>query len=274
MDSGASVVRRRNVLAKRVRSILPEDFVVVGSPDHPLVLRSVDILVGGRAGLTAVMMMTAAERKNVKAFVARWTLNRMALPPSTRFILVRSDDDPDGLVSHLFSAELRGSAKRGDAALAELISSPQRLRELPRSELAEDAVKHRFGSTYRLARALQRGSTPNRHRGQRDRVVRPTRDVLPGGIDALFFESSPGGNVLSKITFEAVENWFRIDASVPLPASAPALAAFAEMFPQAIGDPDKYVRAAAFAGLVLAPIIPGRSHADIGDLINRYTRLK
>src|SRR5216684_6152496 len=82
------VAQQRRSLAESVRDALPQDYVVVSNPDHPLVLRPPDLLIGGNGRLIALFIPTSVERGNQRNFRNRIILNRLALPAHTHFVLV------------------------------------------------------------------------------------------------------------------------------------------------------------------------------------------
>ena len=78
---------------------------------------------------------------------------------------------------------------------------------------------------------------------------------------------------IATLALEGAERWFALDDGEPLPVDRAAGAVFADSYPVSRGDPDKVLRAAAFAGWVLAPRHGKRSQSEVAELIARYARL-
>ncbi|QPQ55435.1 hypothetical protein IC614_02155 [Allosphingosinicella flava] len=264
----------RKAIVDRLRRSMGGDFVVVGAPDHPLVMRSVDIIVGGRAGLTAIMAMTAQELRSQEHFTARLTLNKMALPPHTNFVFVSIDGErPYSLPTNAFVTEISIKDQRVWDDLTSISSRPQGFPDGKSSEKIHRLASARFGDTYKLARVLQRGrSKATAAHGNRS-TRKPRRDRLSHNIEAAFFANPPTLQAIANLSVEGADRWYDMDGAEPFPTQAPAGAAFAELFPSSPGDPDKAIRAAAFAGWVLTPAGTGKSPDEISELVSRYTRV-
>ncbi|MEX6506459.1 hypothetical protein [Jiella sp. M17.18] len=254
---------------------MTSDFVVVAAPDHPLVLRSVDLLVGGRSGLTAVMMSTAEERRRPALFTARLALNMMALPPHTTFVrVVHEADEPSG-ADNAFAAELELGARGTQPALLRIANVPSHSRQLDRAEKAQKRSEERFANTYRLARVLRRDFEAKEGPERGGLASRnPSRDRIGSQVDAAFFSATPTLAAMNSLAMSEAGRWYDIVDGEAEPRNATANALFVPDYPEVRGDPDKALRAAAFAGWVVAPLRSKRSLDDVGILIERYARLK
>lgn len=251
------------------------DFVVVGSPDHPLLMRSVDVLVGGRAGLTAIMAMSAQELRNEKFFVARLTLNKMALPPHTNFVFVSIDGErPQTVHPDAFMSELTFEDRKAWDDLTLISSNPQRISAAKSDGKNQKLAEARFGDTYKLARVLQRGRAKAWAENGKRSARQPTRDSLSNNVEVAFFDAAPSLQAIANLSVEGADRWYSMDGGEAYPTHLPAGAVFAKSFPSSPGDPDKALRAAAFAGWVLTPENPGRSLEEISALVFRYTRMR
>lgn len=269
-----TVAKRRLDLARNLSRSLGGDFVVVAAPDHPLVMRSVDLLIGGRAGLTAIMMSTAEERRQPKLFDARLTLNMMALPPHTAFVRVVADDEPAIKGDSTFAAEFSLNDKRVHAELTKLAETPPQTRRVGEAEKAQRRAESRFAGTYRLARVL-RWKAKNDRDNFSARVSRvPSRDRLGNDVEAAFFADRPTLGAVAHLTMSDADRWYDIVEGEVQPKFSTASALFVSVYPNVSGDPDKALRAAAFAGWVMSPMQSRMSPDEVGDLIERYTRLK
>lgn len=267
-----SVAARRIELARRLTRSLSGDFMVVAAPDHPLLMRSVDLLIGGRTGLTAVMMSTVEERRRTRLFEARLALNMMALPPHTTFVrLVVGDDEPTKSAD-VFAAEF--DERNAQSALVKLANTPPQSRRLDQARKAQKRSEQRFADTYRLARVLRWGfrADADDRSGQPSR--KPLRDRISNEVEATFYQETPTLGAVSNLTVLEADRWYSIINGEVEPRYSAANALFVPNYSEVTGDPDKALRAAAFAGWVMAPTQSRRTFYDVGELIERYTRLK
>lgn len=270
-----SVTKKRTKLAAELKRALGDSFVVVAAPDHPLLIRSADVIIGGSSGVTAIMMPTAEERRRPKLFEGRLMLNAMALPPHATFIRIADHDEAGWQDKQAFAAEI--SLEDRDAVsdlvrLSQVSESPQRIDLKQKAQLRSES---RFADTFRVARALHRSLEGQTHfKASRGRARKPLRDRFSGEIEGAFFVGSPTPAALAELTSEGAERWYQFFDDHFEPTQAPAGAVFAEEFPTSVGDPEKYLRAAAFAGWVLAPSDSNMGQQEIGELMLRYTRLR
>jgi hypothetical protein len=122
-------------------------------------------------------------------------------------------------------------------------------------------IMNRFASTFRVAQLLRwryrmmRGGTlaPPLSEGRID--TRGTRFRSRDTVDvpAGDFEGHPGPGSIAELTIEGASRSYHLDDGVPYPSHGPVGSAYLSSIPQASGDPDKYLRASAFSGWVLAP---------------------
>src|SRR5713101_8321070 len=89
------------------------NYRVVSSPDHPLLLRPADLLVGGDGWITAVFLPHARERRDPRRLADRLLLNRLALPARTRCLLI-VDPSNDDIVGELPERDFAATVKLDD----------------------------------------------------------------------------------------------------------------------------------------------------------------
>jgi selenocysteine lyase/cysteine desulfurase len=99
---------------------------------------------------------------------------------------------------------------------------------------------------------------------------RPRFDRIHKDINAAFFDGMASAEAVARVSLENVHRWYEDFDGEPGPSQSPASAMFADSYPQRNGDPNKILRAAAFAGWVITPTST-LSLDEIGDLIERYT---
>lgn len=240
-------------------------------------MRSVDILIGGRSGLTAIMMSTAEEVRRPHLLQSRFTLNKLALPSETKFIYVASEAEQPPATNLVFSAILSITERSLTKDVASLAADPHRNPRRDEAIKFQRLAESRFADTYRLARILQRP----RVRPEADlrmevtrRSHRSQRDILPGGIEGAFFDARPTSAAVVNLSADGVARWFDLSHGEPEPTNKPAGAAFAIDYPRIPGDPEKVLRASAFAGWVLTTFDTGRPPEEVAALVDRYARLR
>lgn len=260
-------------LSSRLQRLLGADFIVAKSPDHPLVMRSVDILIGGNAQLTAVMIMSAAEQKDSRVFLARLALNKLALPSHTNFVHIERWPGKPALADNV-SVTLSLSDPELLKELASLAVTPVRRVLSPLAQNARQLAAERFGDTYRLARILFRGGRDEKQGYLQRSSRRPSRERLSPQIEAATFSSPPTMSAIASLSYEGASRWFVLDGRDVLPTSALGSVLFASSLPESLGDPDKALRAAAFSGWVFAPLNNPRSKDEVSSLVDKYARLK
>lgn len=267
-----TVVQRRAELASSIQRLLGGDFGVVASPDHPLVLRSVDVLVGGPNGLTAIMMSTAEEIRRPRLFEARMTLNRMALAPGTVFIHLTTDKESPKTADLPFTASLPLAQRETTAALVNLVRAQRTRDASTHMAKLQRLAQPRFANAYRLARMLKHRAKEAQAEDQRVTNQMPKMDRLPSGIDGAYFAGAPSPAVLSAFTITECDRWFRPDNGELYLTNEPAGVVFADSLPEFPGDPNKALRAAAFAGWVITQRDTETSPEEVTDLVSRFTR--
>jgi hypothetical protein len=265
---------RRREIADYLRRTSDGNSVVVVAPDHPLVMRSVDVLVGGPSGVTAIVMSSAEEVRRPHLLQSRLTLNKVALPPETRFVYVARSDETHLKSSESFSAVVNLSDRGAREELSSISANPHRLSRRPDTGKIQRLSERRFADTYRLSRILQRHRMREGAKPKRIRSRSASRDRFSNGVEAAFFLSEPTPRALLQLTPIGTDRWFRSIEGEPEPTGEPAGIIFAFDYPRTVGDPDKVLRASAFAGWVFAPSDASRPHEQIADLVARFAVLK
>jgi hypothetical protein len=280
----ASVYQERRRLEAALRRELPNDYVIVSGPDHPLLLRAADLLVGGGGSLTAVFIPTAREKSDPDVLRARLTLNRLALQRDARPVLIAGPEAAD-----------LGGAMEGDftqvidtqhvQSLVRVIRGPVDTRRVVPKEV-HLAASHRFGEAFRMsrvmaflyARATRRTSGARQARAQAmfENISEPP-EVEEGSkaegkssrtrihrIDSSNFGGAPGVPIaafsagrydsgqLTQLVYEQSTNLYSLDGGIPYPKRAPLGLALVSSWPLMARDPYKLVRALAFGGWSLA----------------------
>jgi len=270
--SMANVTDLRVDLARRLRRELGGDFVVVATPDHPLVMRSVDVLVGGRSGLTAFVTASAEERRRPNMLGARLTLNQVALPPETQFVYVARADADGPLVEGRFAEQLTYADR---AMMRDAVAFVERSTRKPQSAFSDKTrqlSQSRFAATFRVARLVN----PERSRRSAEnpdlrRGANIEFDTV-GPVRSGFAKRPLSTRSIVGLSVSGADRWFHASADQPMPTGEPAGVVLTPGFPHPRHDPEKALRAAAFAGWILAPAAPGRSIDELADLALRFTR--
>lgn len=270
----ANVRERQIDLSRRLRQQLGGDFVVVPAPDHPFVMRSVDVLVGGRSGLTAFVMASAEERHRPELLASRVTLNKVALPPETAFVFVVDAGDLELTMGARF-AETLSSKER--SFLRDAVTIVERSAQSPQkhgSEKIRQISQARFASTYRVARLVNaRRSGHGAERALPPRGANFSFDTVRS-VPSAFASRPISTRSLIGLTVRGADRWFDETADQPVPTGATAGLVLAPGYPRPRNDPDKALRAAAFAGWIIAPDSSARSAEEMADLVLRFTRAR
>lgn len=239
-----SVHSQRRKINASLSHALGDQFVIAAAPDHPLLLKGPDLLIGGPGGIAALLLPSALERRQPKLALARFALCRFALPEATNFILVAAYGDEqvaDQLTNSMAAVVISENQKGGE--LTRLVAEPKRLGQRPVPEKLREKVKSRFGDLYRVARVVSRG---------RNRLT-PT---APNTEDQELIDRQPKyikrTADISALTITGADASFIVDNGVPYLTGIPAEAAVIEKLPSYPGDPMKYIRASAFSGWVLS----------------------
>ena len=270
----ANLRDRQTDLSRRLRQQLGGDFVVVAAPDHPLVMRSVDVLVGGRSGLTAFVMASAEERLRPELLASRVTLNKAALPPEAQFVFVEGADDLQLASGTKFAETLR---QRERSFVRDAVTMVERSTQAPRkygSEKARQITQTRFAATYRVAR-LVNAKRPERgvERRPPGRGANLSFDIVRS-VPSAFASRPITTRSLIGLTVRGSDRWYTDGEEQPIPSTATAGLVLAPGYPRPRNDPDKALRAAAFAGWIIAPTDANRSVEELAELALRFTRAR
>jgi hypothetical protein len=256
---------RRSLLGRSLRREISDDYIVVTAPDHPLLLKGPDILIGGDGNLTAVYLPTIQEINQNRLLRARYILARLALPASTRHLLVQPENARHWIagLSEQFALELPWDERREVVKIARDANFRGKQRDLPRKTVIE--TRERFAQTYLAVKANQRltariGMSPSvigSEQMERARLI----DYGPviDGVRENYFdgEALPLQSIKSLID-NTINESFSLEDTVPLQrdehwrydvAAVSDVATFR-------GDPEKTLRAAAFAGWALLENLP------------------
>jgi hypothetical protein len=254
------VTDRRQDIAQMLRKELPDSYIVVPAPDHPLLIEAPDVLVGGDAGLTAIFTPKRSERRRPDRLAVRFILCRLALPAHTRHILVLEGPDDDRVGKRLFpdfAATLTWNRRRDLIKIAQDSDFVGQQRTLP-VEISR-LVQERFSDVFQLTRVLrtrrrrEEGSALRPYGVSPGHGIKPERtpfeQVAPGVIFTRFERGVPKTRGIYGLVIETTSSGFALDSGIPYPRDANDYGlAVVEELPEYRGDPDKLVRAAAFAG--------------------------
>lgn len=244
---------------------LDSSYIVVPGPCHPLLIEGPDALVGGKGGMLAIFVPKAKERRRPDLLEVRFILSRLALPPSARHVLVLADARDDritGKLSKNFVTTLNWNSRRDLARIAQDRDFVGEQRELPPEISA--FVQNRFADTLQATRVLQRINRPYEREKTRDRTRKAQRQhwpdqkslehIAPDILFASFGRGAPDSSAIRSLADQTTLAGFNLDNGVPYPTRVDDYGlALVDDLPEYRGDPDKLVRAAAFAGWGFIP---------------------
>lgn len=284
---------------------LSGDSVVVAFPDHPHLLASPDILVGGRGRLAALFVIR--QNTSFGHLRARLIAARLALPSHTRLLAysVRQRAVPhdlensfDEIVSPRRRNLLVGAASAGgganprDADIREISRRHDlRFATILRLISLRSKRKPRAHRPIALIRALRNGvrselaSLPNPAGGSdpkeltSDSVVQVLRRAIPSRRISILHGSvvtSLPGRTRDYIRTRLHTIWqsgfvgaYALDNGVPYPKDLLPHVVLAERGVAAAGDPLKPIRVAAFAGWALTT---AERAEDVERFVDRLQR--
>jgi hypothetical protein len=231
--------------------------MVVGAPDHPFLLRPPDIITGGVQGLCAILIPTAEEELSPKNFEARLALCYGALPSPTAFVVVATRSSAHNFARFQADrAAVLADPKQGEVVA--IASRPGRISPKDIPPDLQQRISDRFATIYRLSRATffsKRTGILSSAANIPDATIKSRRLQFVetyGDVDVSIFPREPTPRDIKNITFDGAQKTYHLDNGVPYLGGRPADIAVTDEQPTVRGDPDKYLRAAAFSGWLIA----------------------
>jgi hypothetical protein len=264
-----NIYYRRKTLTQLLRRGLSDKFLVVGSPDHPLLIRGPDILVATNQTITAIFLPLATERHSHGLLKSRLTLSRLALPAHARCILVFGPND-QGIAKYLmndFADTVEWSARADIVAIASSRNFAGRHRDVP-PEVIGDA-QTRFANAMTIMRLGARLAAKPFSAAFDERIVadgyptplairrasrRPIidRETFSMGLEGVAFaelsDFDLDTSAVRDLIYDQTEHVYSLDNGVPYPRSEPSGIAVVRDWPIRTRDSEKLILAAAFGG--------------------------
>jgi hypothetical protein len=261
---------RRRELNRLLRNELSE-FVVATVPDHPLLMRGPDFLIGGDSTLTAVFSPSKAEQRDNRLLANRLTLSRLAMPPHSRNILLLPEE-PQGLDGGKFSDDFAAVIEWRDRSEISKIARDSEFegsqREIPKE--IQRAAMRQFSDVMQITSVMRYLDERRKHD-----FIESENDNLSKNIylneDNIAIVNIKKGNINSKkiqsLINKQVSASYSLDNSVPYPSDGMYYGlAMVEDLPEFRSDPDKLLRAAAFGGWA---IVSDRQRNAAPELLKR-----
>lgn len=278
-----TVIAARRSVAGLLRSELSNEFVIVPSPDHPLLLDAPDIIAGGNGGLTNIFFPSSNEIRRPKLLENRLMLSRLALPTHARNVLIlRSSDQIE--FGHNFSADFSDVVLWKDKIDAVKIVADRDFfgnqREIP-TEIIREA-KLQYADAYKTTQVMRKIRARSESRAKTESLPSPSDISRKGRAYAAMSASSPfKGSIvnfssgvvspqeLRKLINRRISESFSLDTSVPYPKPESAYGlSVVEQLPEYPGDPDKLIRAAAFGGWAMITFEQDHEKEEILESLN------
>ncbi len=260
---------RRRELSRLLKNEL-SDFVVAAVPDHPLLMRGPDFLIGGDGLLTAVFSPSQAEQRDHRLLANRLMLSRLAMPAHTRNILLLADE-PQGLSASGFSNDFAAVFEWQDRGEINKIARDSRFKGLQK-EIPEEirrAARRQFSDVMQITsvmryldekRTYEYVDSENNIKGG---ISFPEKNIASIELGKRKIDSK---NVSALINKQVNESYV-LDSSVPYPSQNLYYGlAIVQNLPEFRSDPDKLIRAAAFGGWA---IISERQRNAAPDLLKK-----
>jgi hypothetical protein len=261
-----NVYEQRLNISRLLSRELESSYIIVSGPDHPLLIEGPDALVGGIGGLLAVFLVKSKERVRPELLKVRYILSRLALPPNARLVLVLSEAKDEGIAQRLgssFATILTWQSRHELAKISRDTHFVGFQRKLP-PEVTE-FVRHRYEDALYATRLMQRANRSIEMEKVRERVFkqfprtgRPNKTdfqhVAPDMLLTKFGQGAPDSISIRSLADQTTLAGFDIGEGVPYPTHKDDYGlAIVDELPEYRGDPDKLVRAAAFAGWGFIP---------------------
>jgi hypothetical protein len=265
----ADIYHRRKALTQLLRRELPEKFMIVQNPDHPLLIRGPDILLTTSQTIMAIFMPLAAERRAYGLLKSRLTLSRLALPTHTRCILVFETKDHN-IAKHFandFADVLEWSSRSNVISIASDSGFVGRHRDVP-PEIIGDAQTN-FANAMTVMRLGARLTANPLSAAFDERFIdkrSSIRSVIRRGsrrpiIDRKTFSKDHEGVAFAELSdfdvdtptvrdlvYDQIEHTYSLDNGVPYATSEPSGIAVVRDWPTRTRDSEKLILAAAFGG--------------------------
>jgi hypothetical protein len=265
----ANIYYRRKALTQLLRRELPDKFLIVQNPDHPLLIRGPDILLATSQTLTAIFMPLATERRSYGILKSRLTLSRLALPAHTRCILVFEPKDHD-IAKHFvndFADAIEWSSRANIISIVSDSGFVGRHRDVP-PEIIGD-VQTRFANAMTVMRLGARLTAKPFSAAFDERFIdtkssirlairrAPRRTI----IDRETFSKDHEGVAFAELSdfdvdtpavrdlvYDQIEHAYSLDNGVPYATGEPSGIAVVRDWPTRTRDSEKLILAAAFGG--------------------------
>lgn len=257
---------QRANIARLLQRELEATHIVVSGPDHPLLIEGPDALIGGEGGLLAVFMPKAKERKRLNLLKVRYILSRLALPPDARHVLVVDRAKDIGAIQRLgrdFAAVLDWRSRHELAKISRDKNFIGDQRKVPPG--VAEFVQHRFADTMQATRVLQwmnRSHDRRKELDQNSELRRgrhrpkkmPFKNIAPDIVFTSFGQGALDSTAVRSLAEKTTLAGFDLDDGVPYPTRKDDYGlALIDELREYRGDPDKLLRAAAFAGWGFIP---------------------
>lgn len=258
-----NIYGRRKQVTSALQDDLKGSFSIVNAPDHPLLLRGPDVIVGSGAGVLAVFIPNAAEIKNYNLFETRFTLSRLAFPGETCSVLLIGDHLGDGLgnaYAKHFSEVLRPKDIRALSLLARQARDLGIERAVP--NLVTRLAQKQFADVFHISQAMRRIKSRQEHasdsaesinkQASRRRAKIYDANLKGETLYVAFDEGTVSTDTMYPLMRERIENEYLLMDGVPFQRQEiPYGIASVVSLPVRYYDPEKLLRAAAFAGWVI-----------------------
>lgn len=275
---------QRTQVLQQVVKFLGDTFVVSIEPDLPHLLNAPDVLVGSSGRLGALFLPKLSELRSVEQLAVRLALSRLALPRHAKCLLVIDPDRPNDAVLKQMERDFHYIIEARDSRRIRSILSenhandkvevvPDKIRAqvfLRSSILFDEAIKrYRYREKGRLASEvlaealIRQGYYPaplnSWSSSDRSQRRRKEKSILQRGSIILSGEQRKDKRSvieeLREYTIFSTEVDFNLDQGIPYPNNN-TFATTTKFFlsdnvPVNRYDPEKYIRAAAFAGVMI-----------------------
>lgn len=265
----STVYYRRASLTRLLRQELSSKFLVVPTPDHPLLIRGPDVIVSAVRSIFAIFTPSARERHSHLLLKSRLILCRLALPPHARCVLVieAGDEFLGQLFTNDFAEIIKWSARSRIIPIIENSNFVGRHRDIPTDIAKETQV--RFGNAMSVMRTVaglshrpfsaafgdegyieafeNRPVSGIRLPSRRPTISRDTVD-LEGVAFSEMSDIGADTTTVRNLVDDQAAHVYSLDNGIPYTTEEATGMAVINDWPIGYRDPNKLIHAAAFAG--------------------------
>jgi hypothetical protein len=219
---------KRHSLKTLLFENLPSTFVVATAADHPLLLKTADLIIGGGGRLTAIYLPKSEEIRSPPLLGNRLILSKLALPAHTLHVLIIASEAErklGNIFSTDFAAILSWDMRSDIAKLSQDANFVGAQKDIP-LEILLDA-RTQFSDVMQITRVMrnlgerQRAATKDTSDTRSETRQRAYKQLTRTGGDGISVALFSSGQILAptinSLVRQQVSSAYKLDDGVPYP---------------------------------------------------------